>query len=79
MRIFLPSPPSDVPGRTPLLSLAYLAAALQRAGHTVAVRDATIVSALFARVDKRLHATGARHAQKLVLAESQPQEQVARV
>lgn len=41
MRVFLLNPPTDEPVRTPLLSLAYLAAALQRAGHKVALLDAS--------------------------------------
>ena len=44
-RIFLLNPPSPEPVRTPLLSLGYLAASLQAAGHAVAVLDASAVHA----------------------------------
>ena len=39
-RVFLVNPPSLEPVRTPLLSFAYLAAALERGGHEVALLDA---------------------------------------
>lgn len=38
-RIVLVNPPSPEPVRTPLLSFCYLAASLERAGHTVAILD----------------------------------------
>ncbi len=47
-RLFLVNPPTDETVRTPLLSFLYLAAALRRAGHEVAVLDA---SAPFAEKD----------------------------
>ena len=47
-RLFLLNPPTDETVRTPLLSFLYLAAALRRAGHEVAVLDA---SAPFAEKD----------------------------
>lgn len=37
IRLFLLQPASGEPVRSPLLSLAYLAVALRRAGHTVAL------------------------------------------
>jgi radical SAM superfamily enzyme YgiQ (UPF0313 family) len=40
-RVFLLNPPTDEPVRTPLLSFLYLAASLRRAGHTVALLDAS--------------------------------------
>jgi len=44
-RVFLLNPQTSEPVRTPLLSFAYLAAALTRAGHTVALYDASAVCA----------------------------------
>lgn len=44
-RIFLLNPPTAEPIRTPLLAFGYLAGALQRAGHTVALYDASGVAA----------------------------------
>lgn len=44
-RVFLFNPPTSEPIRTPLLSLAYLASALQRAGHDVGLLDASAVHA----------------------------------
>ena len=41
MRVFLINPPTDETVRTPLLSFLYLAAALRRAGHQVALLDAS--------------------------------------
>src|SRR5438132_5262855 len=40
-RLFLINPPTDETVRTPLLSFLYLAAALRRAGHEVALLDAS--------------------------------------
>ena len=40
-RLFLVNPPTDETVRTPLLSFLYLASALRRAGHEVAVLDAS--------------------------------------
>ncbi len=45
MRVFLLNPHTDEPVRTPLLAFGYLAAALQRAGHTVGLLDASAVAA----------------------------------
>lgn len=40
-RVFLLNPPTDEPIRSPLLAFAYLAASLRRAGHEVALLDAS--------------------------------------
>ncbi len=45
-RVFLLNPPSPEPVRTPLLAFGYLAAALERAGHAVALLDASASHAL---------------------------------
>ena len=42
-RVFLINPPSPEPVRSPLLSFCYLAAALERAGHTVGLLDASAI------------------------------------
>jgi radical SAM superfamily enzyme YgiQ (UPF0313 family) len=45
-RIFLINPPSPEPVRSPLLSFGYLAAALERGGHTVGLLDASAVNGI---------------------------------
>jgi len=45
-RVFLINPPSPEPVRSPLLSFGYLAAALERAGHAVALLDASAPSGI---------------------------------
>ncbi|MSP59683.1 MAG: radical SAM protein [Myxococcales bacterium] len=42
-RVFLINPPSPEPVRSPLLSFCYLASALERAGHSVGILDASAV------------------------------------